>query len=76
MNARSRIFLMALFLSSAFVFAREVPVRYVLSNDSVEQDARFVKLARDTVYLLPLDSAEKADIQKADEALLDRISPD
>lgn len=58
------------------MFAREVPVRYVLSNDSMEQDAKFVKLARDTVYLLPLDSAEKADIQKADEALLDRISPD
>ncbi len=67
---------MTLFVLSGFVFAREVPVRYVLSNDSVEQDAKFVKLARDTVYLLPLDSAEKADIQKADEALLDRISPD
>ena len=76
MNARFRLFSMTLFVLSAFVFAREVPVRYVLSNDSVEQDAKFVKLARDTVYLLPLDSAEKADIQKADEALLDRISPD
>lgn len=76
MNIPSRIFLMTLAFLCAFAFAREVPVRYVLSNDSLEQDAKFVKLVRDTVYLLPLDSAEKADIQKADEALLDKISPD
>lgn len=76
MKICSRIFWMTLAFSSVFVFAREVPVRYVLSNDSLEQDAKFVKLARDTVYLLPLDSVEKADIQKADEALLDKISPD
>lgn len=76
MKVFSRIFWMTLAFSSAFVFAREVPVRYVLSNDSVEQDAKFVKLAQDTVYLLPLDSAERAAIRKADEALLDKISPD
>lgn len=76
MNACSRIFLMTLAFLGALAFAREVPVRYVLSNDSLEQDAKFVKIARDTVYLLPLDSAEKADIQKSDEALLDKISPD
>lgn len=54
-------------------FSREVPVRYVLSGDSQELDARFVKIEKDTVYLLPLDSAEKAQIQKADEALLEKI---
>ncbi|PBC68747.1 hypothetical protein [Fibrobacter sp. UWS1] len=56
--------------------ARDVPVRYMLANESVEQDAKFVKIAKDTVYLLPLDSAEIAEIQKKDEALLKQLEPD
>ena len=71
-----KIFFVSLCVCAAAVFARDVPVRFVLLSDSVEQDAKFIKLEKDTVYLLPLDSAEMAKIQKADEALLDKISPD
>ncbi len=76
MNVRISVFLFSALLAAGLAFSREVPVRYVLSNDSIEQDAKFVKLSKDTVYLLPLDSAEKAEILKADEALLDKIAPD
>ena len=76
MMSSFKIFFASLMILSVAVFARDVPVRFVLLTDSVEQDAKFVKLEKDTVYLLPLDSAEKAEIQKADEALLDKIDPD
>lgn len=76
MMSSFKIFFLLLCFCIAAVFAREVPVRFVLFSDSVEQDAKFVKLEKDTVYLLPLDSLEMAEIRKADEALLDKISPD
>lgn len=76
MKIDSKMLFVALSLFVAGAFAREVPVRYVFSGDSVERDAKFVKLAKDTVYLLPLDSSEMAAIRKADEALLDKIAPD
>lgn len=75
MNARHQIFFWTLLIVSS-LFAREVPVRYVMVNDSVEQDAKFVKIAKDTVYLLPLDSAEQAEVARTDEALLNKIAPD
>lgn len=70
-----RIFSVSLLLLCAVAFAREVPVRYVLLNDAAEHDAKFVKIAKDTVYLLPLDSSEVAEIQKQDEALLNQLDP-
>ncbi len=73
MSFYTRFVLLSTFVLAATAFSREVPVRYVLSGDSQELDARFVKIEKDTVYLLPLDSAEKAQIQKADEALLEKI---
>lgn len=75
MNARHQIFFWTLLIVSS-LFAREVPVRYVMVNDSIEQDAKFVKIAKDTVYLLPLDSATQAEIAQTDEALLNKIAPD
>lgn len=75
MNFFFKSIFFAVLTLTATAFSREVPVRYVLTGDSIEQDARFVKIEKDTVYLLPLDSAEKAEIQKADEDLLDRIAP-
>ena len=39
---------------------REVPVRYFLVGDSIEQEAIFVKIEKDTVYLrAPDDAAQK-----------------
>lgn len=55
MMSSFKIFFLLLCFCIAAVFAREVPVRFVLLSDSVEQDAKFVKLEKDTVYLLPLD---------------------
>ena len=44
-------FCLWLALLSVFSFAREVPVRYLTMDDSLEREAIFVKLVKDTVYL-------------------------
>ena len=49
MMSSFKIFFASLMILSVAVFARDVPVRFVLLTDSVEQDAKFVKLAKDTV---------------------------
>jgi len=59
----------------ASLFAREVPVRYTLLSDSSEHDATFIKLAADTVYLLPLDSSSRVFVQKQDDKLAEKIAP-
>ena len=47
---------------------REVPVRYFLVGDSVEQEAIFVKIEKDTVYLrAPDDAAQKVLEEIRDE---------
>ena len=43
---------------------REVPVRYWVSGDSVEQEAIFVKIENDTVYLKAPNEAEQKKIEK------------
>ena len=50
--------------SSVIVVTREVPVRYWVSGDSVEQEAIFVKIANDTVYLKAPNEAEQKKIEK------------
>lgn len=65
-------FCLCLALFSVLSFAREVPVRYLTVDDSMEREALFVKLVRDTVYLrdyTPEEIAAKraAAIAKAEE---------
>lgn len=55
-----RFFCLFLLAAVAGLSAREVPVRYLISGDSSEHEAVFVKIASDTVYLLPFDSAQRA----------------
>ena len=50
--------------SSVIVVTREVPVRYWVSGDSVEQEAIFVKIENDTVYLKAPNEAEQKKIEK------------
>ena len=53
---------------SAAPKAREVPVRYWINGDSVEQEAIFVKIENDTVYLKKPTEAEQKYIERiADE---------
>lgn len=69
-----RFFCLFLLAAVAGLSAREVPVRYLLSGDSSEHEAVFVKIASDTVYLLPFDSAQRAYVDslnaRADAAVV------
>lgn len=47
---------------------REVPVRYWVVGEAEEQDAIFVKIEKDTVYLKRPNEAEQKQIDKIDEA--------
>ena len=47
---------------------REVPVRYWIMGDSVEQEAIFVKIERDTVYLKRPNADEQKNLEKIQEA--------
>ena len=58
MMSSFKIFFASLMILSVAVFARDVPVRFVLLTDSVEQDAKFVKLEKDTVWLTQNQMAE------------------
>ena len=49
-----------LILLSVSSFAREVPVRYLTTDDSLEREAVFVKLVKDTVYLREYTPEEMA----------------
>ena len=46
---------------------REVPVRYWVMGDSVEQEAIFVKIERDTVYLKRPNADEQKNLEKLQE---------
>ena len=46
---------------------REVPVRYWIMGDSVEQEAIFVKIERDTVYLKRPNADEQKTLEKLQE---------
>ena len=46
---------------------REVPVRYWIMGDSVEQEAIFVKIERDTVYLKRPNAEEQKNLEKLQE---------
>ena len=46
---------------------REVPVRYWVMGDSVEQEAIFVKIERDTVYLKRPNAEEQKNLEKLQE---------
>ena len=46
---------------------REVPVRYWVIGDSVEQEAIFVKIEKDTVYLKALDESSKKLFEEINE---------
>ena len=46
---------------------REVPVRYWVMGDSVEQEAIFVKIERDTVYLKRPNADEQKNLEKIQE---------
>jgi len=46
---------------------REVPVRYFLVGDSIEQEAIFVKIEKDTVYLRALDEKSQKIIEEIRE---------
>ena len=46
---------------------REVPVRYWIVGDSVEQEAIFVKIEKDTVYLRALDESTKKILEEINE---------
>lgn len=46
---------------------REVPVRYWIMGDSVEQEAIFVKIERDTVYLKRPNADEQKNLEKLQE---------
>lgn len=54
--------------SSAVPTSREVPVRYWLVGDSVEQEAIFVKIEKDTVYLRAPDVADQKRLEEISEA--------
>lgn len=49
---------------------REVPVRYWIMGDSVEQEAIFVKIERDTVYLKRPNADEQKNLEKLQEATI------
>lgn len=53
-------FCLWLILLSVSSFAREVPVRYLTTDDSLEREAVFVKLVKDTVYLREYTPEEMA----------------
>lgn len=46
---------------------REVPVRYWVMGDSVEQEAIFVKIEKDTVYLKRPNADEQKNLEKLQE---------
>lgn len=48
--------------------SREVPVRYWVNGDSVEQNAIFVKIEKDTVYLKKPNESQQKHIEKIDDA--------
>ena len=45
---------------------REVPVRYWVMGDSVEQEAIFVKIEKDTVYLKRPNAEEQKTLEKSE----------
>ena len=47
---------------------REVPVRYWVIGDSVEQEAIFVKIEKDTVYLRAVDESTQKLFERLNEA--------
>lgn len=49
-------------------FGREVPVRYWVSGDSVEQEAIFIKIQNDTVYLRTPNAEEMKHMDKLTDA--------
>ena len=49
---------------------REVPVRYWVMGDSVEQEAIFVKIEKDTVYLKRPNADEQKNLEKLQEATI------
>ncbi|MBR3851980.1 MAG: hypothetical protein IKJ76_08090 [Fibrobacter sp.] len=49
---------------------REVPVRYWIMGDSVEQEAIFVKIESDTVYLKRPNADEQKNLEKLQEATI------
>ncbi|MBR5692260.1 MAG: hypothetical protein IKX42_01010 [Fibrobacter sp.] len=53
--------------SSAAPVSREVAVRYWVSGDSVEQEAIFVKIEKDTVYLKAPTEADMKKFEKLEE---------
>ncbi len=53
--------------SSAVPESREVPVRYWVVGDSVELEAIFVKIEKDTVYLKAPNEAEQKQLEKIQE---------
>ncbi|HHX15160.1 MAG TPA: hypothetical protein GX724_03245 [Fibrobacter sp.] len=53
-------FCLCLALFSALSFAREVPVRYLTVDDSLEREAIFIKLVKDTVYIREYTAEEIA----------------
>ena len=54
--------------AAAPAVGREVPVRYWVMGDSVEQEAIFVKIERDTVYLKRPNADEQKNLEKIQEA--------
>ena len=53
--------------AAAPAVGREVPVRYWVMGDSVEQEAIFVKIERDTVYLKRPNADEQKNLEKIQE---------
>ena len=49
---------------------REVPVRYWVMGDSVEQEAIFVKIEKDTVFLKRPNADEQKNLEKLQEATI------
>lgn len=54
-----RLFYLSVLCAILSLSAREVPVRYLLVGDSLERESMFIKMATDTVYLLPLNAKQQ-----------------
>lgn len=60
--------LLVLAVFAIVAFGREVPVRYWVTGDSVEKEAIFIKIFRDTVYLRMPNAEEMKHLDKLIDA--------
>lgn len=60
--------LLVLAVLAVVAFGREVPVRYWVSGDSLEKEAIFIKIEKDTVYLRTPNAEEAKHLDKLTDA--------